>query len=148
MIALKRVNSTSLNIKKVMKKEYFMGDPLKGTRWENLTLYEYYEEMSDDERKELKEYLESINAPFTCQIEDEEECYPKECDKTWRDIVSMSNKELKEYYCYILHMEELHRMNMVLDELVDFEIHDITEEEWIELKKDENNYVDGLFLPF
>ena len=131
-----------------MRGDFIIGVPLEGTRWENLTFYEYYEELSSEEREKFKEYLESINAPFTCQIENENECYPKECVKTWRDIVSMSTEELKEYYCYILHTDELHRMNMVLEELDDFDLKDISNEDLLNLKEDESNYVDGYFMPF
>ena len=87
----------------------FQGDPLKGTKWENLTFYEYYEELSDEERQELKEHLESINAPFTWNVEYREEFYPREFSRTWRDIALMSKEQLKGYYYYNLRLDQIHR---------------------------------------
>ena len=87
----------------------FQGDPLKGTKWENLTFYEYYEEMSDEERQELKEHLENINAPFTWDVDYREEFYPREFSRTWRDITLMSKEQLKGYYYYNLRLDQIHR---------------------------------------
>ena len=78
-----------------MKDDYFKGDPLVGTRWENLTFGEYYYFFSDEEKQELKEYLENINAPFGSDINDED--YQKGNYKTWRDIVSLSEDEFNYY---------------------------------------------------
>ena len=78
-----------------MNDNYYKGDPLEGTRWENLSFDEYYN-MTDDERKELREHLESINAPFGSDIIDE--ANPEDNYKTWRDIVTMSEEELKDYW--------------------------------------------------
>lgn len=77
-----------------MNDNYYKGDPLTGTRWEDLSFDEYYN-MTDDDRKELREYLESINAPFGSDIDDEAD--PEGNYKTWRDIVSMSDEELEDY---------------------------------------------------
>lgn len=88
---------------------FFQGDPLKGTKWENLTFDEYYDEMSDDERKELKEHLESINAPFTWGVFTREDLYPRGYNRTWRDIVLMTKEQLDDYHFYIWKGDELHR---------------------------------------
>ncbi len=79
-----------------MNDNYFKGDPLEGTKWKNLTIGEYYCFMSDEERKIFKEYLESINAPLGSEINYEAD--PEENYKTWRDIVTMSEEELKDYW--------------------------------------------------
>lgn len=50
---------------------YFIEVPLVSTRWENLTFNEYYI-MSDEERQEIKEYLDSINAPSGYELMMEE----------------------------------------------------------------------------
>lgn len=79
-----------------MNTECLNVDPLKGTKWEDLTLPKYCNEMSDDEREELKEHLENINAPFAYEVDDD---INEEGDyKTWRDIVSMSDEELDKYW--------------------------------------------------
>jgi len=77
-----------------MNENIFEGDPLEGTRWENLTFNEYYL-MSDEEKLELKGHLVSINAPFSSDLQDEEA--PEGNYKTWMDIVSMSDEELEKY---------------------------------------------------
>ena len=71
-----------------------------GTKWESLTLHTYYEDMSDEERNELRKHLESINAPFRCDVNDAEDYYPKGLvgHWTWRDIVCMSAEQLDYYY--------------------------------------------------
>lgn len=79
-----------------MSEYNYKGDPLEGTKWEYLTIGEYYCFLSDEEKQEFREYLESINAPLGVEINyksDSEENY-----KTWRDIVSMSEEELKDYW--------------------------------------------------
>lgn len=88
---------------------FFQGDPLKGTKWENLTFDEYHDEMSDDERKELKEHLESIKAPFTWGVFTREDFYPRGYNRTWRDIVLMSKEQLDDYHFYIWKRDALHR---------------------------------------
>lgn len=88
---------------------FFQGDPLKGTKWENLTFDEYHDEMSDDERKELKEHLESIKAPFTWGVFTREDFYPRGYNRTWRDIVLMSKEQLDDYHFYIWKSDALHR---------------------------------------
>ena len=77
-----------------MKDNNFKGDPLEDTKWKNLTIGEYCCFMSDEERKIFKKYLESINVPFGSEIYAEAEGN----NKTWRDIVSMSEEELKDYW--------------------------------------------------
>ena len=79
-----------------MKDNNFKEDTLEGTRWENLTFGEYHYFFSDEEKRELKEYLESINAPLGSEINYEAD--PEENYKTWRDIVTMSEEELKDYW--------------------------------------------------
>lgn len=78
---------------------YFIEVPLVSTRWENLTFNNYYN-MPDVERQELREYLESINAPCGSNIVDEDSPVVASYI-TWRDIVSMSNDELEDYKRYL-----------------------------------------------
>ena len=80
---------------------YFVGPKLVGTKWENLTLKKYYEEMSDDERKDLRKYLESINSPYGDDILEEDDSGGAFSYKAWRDIVSMSDDELEDYNRYL-----------------------------------------------
>jgi hypothetical protein len=76
------------------------GDPLEGTRWENLTFNEYYN-MSDEERQEFREYLISINAPYGDELMmQEEDDLPGVLFLSWRDIVIMSDDELDFYKQY------------------------------------------------
>ena len=90
-----------------MNTYYFIGDSLKKTRWENLTFDEYYT-MSGEKRQELKEYLESINAPsgYELLMEEEDELLEEEdelsgvCFISWRDIVLMSDEDLDFYKAY------------------------------------------------
>ena len=82
-----------------MKENNFKRDLLEGTRWENLTFGEYHYFFSDEEKRELKEYLESINAPFGSDINNEDD--PEGNYKTWRDIVSMSEDEQDDYWEYV-----------------------------------------------
>ncbi len=78
-----------------MKENIFKKDPLEGTKWANLTLGEYHYLLLNNEQQELKQYLESINAPFGSDINDED--YQKGNYKTWRDIVSLSEDEFNYY---------------------------------------------------
>jgi len=79
---------------------YFVGPKLVGTKWENLTFKKYYEEMSDEERQELRKYLESINSPYGDDILEEDDPGGAFSYKAWRDIVSMSDDELEYWNQY------------------------------------------------
>ena len=96
---IQRIN-INYKTKELNNMSIFKGDPLKGTKWESLTLHTYYEDMSDEERNELRKHLESINAPFRCDVNDAEDYYPKGLvgHWTWRDIVCMSAEQLDYYY--------------------------------------------------
>lgn len=83
-----------------MNTYYFIETPLEGTRWENLTFNNYYN-MPDVERQELREYLESINAPYGGELmREEEDELPGVLFLSWRDIVLMSDDELDFYKYY------------------------------------------------
>ena len=84
-----------------MNTYYFVGPKLVGTKWEDLTFDEYYI-MSDEERQEIKEYLESINAPsgYELMMEEGEEILPGVCYLSWKNIVSMSDDSLEFYKAY------------------------------------------------
>ena len=86
-----------------MLETYFIEIPLESTRWENLTFGEYYN-MPDVERQELREYLESINAPSGYELLDElleeEDDLSGVCFISWRDIVLMSDEDLDFYKAY------------------------------------------------
>jgi len=85
-----------------MNTYYFVGPKLVGTKWEDLTFDEYYI-MSDEERQEIKEYLDSINAPsgYELMMEEGEEILPGVCYLSWKNIVSMSDDELEDYKRYL-----------------------------------------------
>lgn len=78
---------------------YFIGTLLEDTRWENLTFDEYYN-MSDEERQDFREYLESINAPYGDDFPDEDGVGGAYFYITWSDIVSFSDDSLERYKLY------------------------------------------------
>ena len=81
-----------------MNEIFYNGDPLEGTRWEKLSFDDYYN-MANEERQELRCYLECINAPYWYNLVNESN--PEGHYNTWRDIVSMTNNELEEYKQYV-----------------------------------------------
>lgn len=129
---------------------HYSGDPLKGSRWEDLS-FEDYLNMSNEERQELKSYLEDlIEVPPGWGFVDEDGYYNE-----WMHIVSLSSdEELKDYYYQKKISEKISSLSetkelLSKDDLIgENDLGDIPEEMWLQYVNNDGHYYNGYLLPF